>query len=199
MRTANPIKTDQVREEILRGAIDLFKNFGIDKTTMEDIAEAAGKGKSTLYYYFKTKEDVFYAAALQENARMQEVTKKGLLSAKTAAEKVKLFFSIQDSELRTKIKLYPIIFKETRKYIQLFHRLQRQSNTWEAHLFKTILYEGIASGEFKSIKKEDCETIALTAVTSLHSSQLNVILDGKIPSASDRLGVMIEIFVRGLK
>ena len=63
MRKADPLKLDQVRDEILRAAMELFTKYGIDKTTMENIAEAAGKGKSTLYYYFKTKEDVFSAAA----------------------------------------------------------------------------------------------------------------------------------------
>jgi len=199
MRKPDPIKFDIVRDEILRAAMGLFKTYGLDKTTMEDIADAAGKGKSTLYYYFKTKEDVFYAAAMLESGRMQEALESGLRSAKSAEEKVKLFFSIQDNALRTKVKLYPMIFKEGRKHIQLFHRMQRESNTWEAHIFKSLLYEGIASGAFRSIKKEDCDAIALAAVTSLHAAQLNVLIEGKMPSASDRFEVMMDIFVRGLK
>ena len=47
------------KEIIIAAATTLFSRFGLDKTTMEDIAKAAKKGKSSLYYYFKSKEQVF--------------------------------------------------------------------------------------------------------------------------------------------
>jgi len=192
-------KKDAVRDEILAAARGLFQNYGIDKTTMEDIAEAAGKGKSSLYYYFKTKEDVFCAVAQQEMASMTEALEKGLKSARTATEKVRLFFSVQDSALRSKAKLYPLVFRETKKHILLFQKLQRDANTQQTKLFKSILLEGIAAGEFRSISRAECDTIALTAVTTLHALQLNLILDGKTPSDEDKLEVMLDILVRGLR
>ena len=192
-------KKDAVRAEILAGARDLFQKYGIDKTTMEDIAEAAGKGKSTLYYYFKKKEDVFYAVAEEESADMLALVERALKGGKTAGEKLRLFFNTHDDAVRNKAKLYPMVFKETRKHLPLFQRIQRESNTLEISLFKSILLEGIASGEFKSIRKDECDAIALMGVTTLHSMQLTLILDGKIPSKEDRMEVMLDIFVRGLK
>ena len=49
---------NEQKERILSAAKNLFSRFGLEKTTMEDIAKAAGKGKSSLYYYFKSKEEV---------------------------------------------------------------------------------------------------------------------------------------------
>lgn len=199
MRTPDPIKLDLVRDDILRAAMDLFQKYGIDKTTMEDIAEAAGKGKSTLYYYFKKKEDVFYAVAEREISSLLATLEKGLEAGKTAGEKVALFFTIQDRSLRSKLKLYPMIFKETNKHIQLFHNLQRLANTMQTKLFKSILLEGIEAGEFRSISKEECSTIAVTAVATLQAMHLTVILDGKMPTNEDKLEVMHSIMVRGLR
>lgn len=199
MRKADPLKLDIVRDEILRAAMDLFQKYGIDKTTMEDIAEAAGKGKSTLYYYFKKKEDVFAVAAKMEFNKIQQLLEKELSKAKCASEKIKLFFNIHDKSLRTKVKLYPIIFKESKKHIALFHSLQRMNNTSEVNLFRSILKEGVASGEFKSIKMEDCDLIAIAATTSLHAAQLNLVLEGKMPPIDDRTEAMLDIFIRGLK
>jgi AcrR family transcriptional regulator len=192
-------KKDAVREEILSGARGLFQKYGLDKTTMEDIAEAAGKGKSTLYYYFKSKEDVFRAVAEEESADMLEMVEKALNEANSSGEKLRLFFTTHDDAIRNKTKLYPMVFKETKKHLTLFQRIQRQSNTLETRLFKSILLEGIASGEFKSIRKEECDAIAIMGVTTLHAMQLTLILEGKLPSESDRLNVMIDIFLRGLK
>jgi len=199
MKRANSEKLDLVRKEILYAAMDLFQKYGIDKTTMEDIAEASGKGKSTLYYYFKTKEDVFSTAATLEHDKMRELLETKLREGKSAEEKIRLFFTLQEKALRTKVKLYPIIFKESKKHIELFHSLQRMNNTWEAQLFKSILHEGIASGELKSIKKEDCDTIAIAVVYSMHATQLTLLLEGNMPAAEDRTEMMLDILVRGLK
>jgi AcrR family transcriptional regulator len=46
---------------IINAAESQFIRFGFRKTTMEDIAKAAGIGKATLYYYFKSKEEIFAA------------------------------------------------------------------------------------------------------------------------------------------
>ncbi len=47
------------KENILKVAEIMFARFGIKKTTMDDIAKEARMGKSTLYYYFDTKEELF--------------------------------------------------------------------------------------------------------------------------------------------
>ena len=47
------------KELILKGALNVFSNLGIEKTTMDEIAVESGFGKATLYYYFSSKDDVF--------------------------------------------------------------------------------------------------------------------------------------------
>ena len=47
------------KEAIIKGALKVFNNSGIDKTTMDEIAKESGFGKATLYYYFSSKEEVF--------------------------------------------------------------------------------------------------------------------------------------------
>ena len=49
------------QERILAGALTVFKDKGLDGATMDEIANESGFGKATLYYYFKSKEDVFSA------------------------------------------------------------------------------------------------------------------------------------------
>ena len=49
------------KERILTGALEVFKTRGLENATMEEIAEKAGFGKATLYYYFQSKEEVFSA------------------------------------------------------------------------------------------------------------------------------------------
>lgn len=199
MRKPDPIKSDLVREEILRAAQGLFRSYGLDKTTMENIAEAAGKGKSTLYYYFEKKEDVFYAVACLERAAALLEIEKAVEAAHCAPERLRIFFNVRRKIIAAKAKLYPLIFKETKKHLDFFQKMRCESNMGEVNLFKRILLEGIASGKFSSIKKEECETIAITAISSLHGMDLGLMLDGKIPSENDRTEMLMNIFMRGLK
>ncbi len=49
----------------------MHKN-GIANTTMNDIAKASGKGRRTLYTYFKSKDDVYYAVIESELERLSD-------------------------------------------------------------------------------------------------------------------------------
>ena len=50
--TTNGNKKDSNRESILKIAREIFSKYGYKKTTLDDIANAVRKGKSSLYYYF---------------------------------------------------------------------------------------------------------------------------------------------------
>lgn len=47
------------RDNIIQAAKELFETKGIEKTTMDDIAKLADYSKSTIYVYFKSKEDIY--------------------------------------------------------------------------------------------------------------------------------------------
>ena len=49
------------RKRILEGALEVFHKKGLEGATMDEIANEAGFGKATLYYYFTSKEEVFCA------------------------------------------------------------------------------------------------------------------------------------------
>ncbi|HXL00524.1 MAG TPA: TetR/AcrR family transcriptional regulator [Dysgonamonadaceae bacterium] len=50
--------SDEMRNTIICKAGELFGRYGYKKTTMDDIADALQKGKSSIYYYFQNKEDI---------------------------------------------------------------------------------------------------------------------------------------------
>ncbi|WP_434416068.1 TetR/AcrR family transcriptional regulator [Nannocystis pusilla] len=58
------------RLKILEAAIGLFVAHGYRKTSIDDIARAAGIAKGTVYLYFATKLDVLYIACAYEKLRL---------------------------------------------------------------------------------------------------------------------------------
>src|SRR5512138_2753562 len=64
------------RKEIFHASVHLFLNKGFNETSMREIAEAAGIGKSTLYDYFRTKDEILLSFVEDEIQRLTEQTKE---------------------------------------------------------------------------------------------------------------------------
>ena len=64
------LKTRQLLVDVAR---QLFAKNGFDSTTMNDIAESSGKGRRTLYTYFKNKEEVYSAVIDAELMRISSM------------------------------------------------------------------------------------------------------------------------------
>ncbi len=47
--------------QIIKAAIKRFTKHGLNKTTVDEIARDLRIGKATIYHYFDSKEDLFYA------------------------------------------------------------------------------------------------------------------------------------------
>ncbi len=57
--------TNGKRSQILRAATNVFSAREFHTVPVDDVATAAGVGKGTLYLYFPTKEQLFYATILE--------------------------------------------------------------------------------------------------------------------------------------
>ncbi len=61
-------------EEITAAALRVFARRGLHQTALEDVAKEAGVSKGTIYLYFKSKEDLFIAAAQQVVLSPEDLT-----------------------------------------------------------------------------------------------------------------------------
>ncbi|MDJ1132283.1 TetR/AcrR family transcriptional regulator [Streptomyces iconiensis] len=82
-------------EEIADAAVPVFLRYGLRKTSMDDLAAAAGLSRQGLYLHFRNKQQIFHAAlqrvvartqatVAQELARADRPARERLLSAFTA-------------------------------------------------------------------------------------------------------------------
>jgi len=58
------------RDEILDAAYECFAQYGFRRTSMQDVAKAAGISRAAVYLHFKNKEDVFRALSLRVHERV---------------------------------------------------------------------------------------------------------------------------------
>jgi len=78
----------QPQEALVRAAYRLIGSKGIERTTLQDIADAAGVSKALAVYYFKTKENILLAAIRWVLGRVAERMTGVVDSVEAPEEKV---------------------------------------------------------------------------------------------------------------
>ena len=192
-------KEELLREEAIKAAQKLFQQFGLHKTTMEDIAKAMGRGKSTLYYYYKSKEEIFDAVIIQEIDEVFEKTKSALDKVTSAEEKLKCYFLILIKTVKSKANLYKIVRGEILDNFSHVNFLVKKFNTREVQTVKEILLFGINNKEFNPSLKKDIDLLAYSAVSALRSLTIDLAIEDKFPNWDERLNVLISIIIKGMK
>lgn len=72
------VKTDEKLDEILEAASRVFAAKDFHEVLIDEIAETGGIGKGTVYRYFRTKEDLYFATILRGLDRLHELLSAAL-------------------------------------------------------------------------------------------------------------------------
>ncbi len=172
MTISAPIRTqteraDQTRARILDAAVRQFSASGLAGARTEQIAEEAGVNKALLYYYFKSKEDL-YAAALEfvfEGVRTASIA---VLEARASAGERFLqivlnqfdrAFSYPDLQSLIQQEMVRLHQGEERRMARMAKKFFRPM--WDK--LEEVLEEGIASGELIRVDPAQMRYAALGA------------------------------------
>ncbi|MDP3283497.1 MAG: TetR/AcrR family transcriptional regulator [Desulfobacterales bacterium] len=82
------VDRDKKRSEIAQKAIEVLAKRGFQATTIQEIADAAGLGKGTVYHYFKTKEEILSAVSEEIFHEMERSFGAALLRIDKPMEKL---------------------------------------------------------------------------------------------------------------
>jgi AcrR family transcriptional regulator len=80
---------ERKRESICRAAAELFRSYGIDKTSIGDIARKAGVSPATIYNHFGGKNNLVHEIIKRLVREQLEKGRKIIESKKTFSEKLK--------------------------------------------------------------------------------------------------------------
>ena len=140
---------DETKENLLEVARQLFVKRGVENTTMSDIAEAAGKVRRTIYTYFKSKEDIYWAVVESETSRVME--KLGTIVNEDLPPEEKLTNYI----FRRLELIKEIVVRNGSLRTEFFRDMWKVEHAWknidqqEIALLRSILQEGADKGVFE--------------------------------------------------
>lgn len=67
-------KRERRRDEILRAALQAFREHGFHRTTLDHIAERLGVRKTALYHYFPDKDAILHACHVDSLAQLERIS-----------------------------------------------------------------------------------------------------------------------------
>jgi len=153
-----------MREQIIESAKDIFSRFGFRKSTVDDIARSIHKAKSSIYYYFGSKEEIFEEVIRREYTYLKDRLSDALADEDTPEGKLRAYVLTRLRVLLKVSNFYGAITSEYLSYFGLIEKLRKDYVQEEVQVFRGILQEGVEKGVFK-IKNIDIT--ARTVITAM--------------------------------
>lgn len=144
----NGTKKDLNRENILKIAREIFSKYGYKKTTLDDIANAVRKGKSSLYYYFKSKEDLFQAVIMKEVEVLAHELEVVINRNTDPVDKLRDYILTKLTAFRGLANFYHAIESDITA-VDFIEEIKRHYEQDEIRMIKRILIEGVRKNEFE--------------------------------------------------
>ena len=164
---------DEVREQLVQAARQVFVRYGYKKTALDDIAREARKGKSTIYYYFKSKDDIF-KAVIDAEAEIRAKTIDDQISIiDDPQQKLKTYIYVRMLTLQKVGNYYEAIKNDLLDNLYFVNSLRTNHFDAEINLVKELLLEGI---EKEVYTIQNPELTAKTIVTLLQGFEVPLIL-----------------------
>ena len=138
------ISTEEKKAKILQNFVSLLLQFGIEKVTLNDVAEKSGLTKSALYYYFDSKEALMIASFRKYRSTMVAKLDSILKKARDPKETIELYCGF--------------LFDLPKD--QDFARLTSFSNTVIEEIAKYVVSIPEVTNEIVQSKKEDLDHLA---------------------------------------
>jgi AcrR family transcriptional regulator len=190
-------KDDVVLKEIISGARTLFEKFGLKKTTMEDIAKEVGKGKSSLYYYFPSKYEIFEAVVDQEITELFSLAQKAVDKAPTAKEKLKAYVKIRLNKINKLGNLSQVVKNDLMDNMSVVFNIKKKHEINQVNMIKGIIIAGIERGEFKKIKEPEVCMMAYLFAATFRGIAVPMCTQ-TFPDLTQKADDIVEIMVEGI-
>lgn len=197
MATVTDKRTVRARA-IIHAALEVFSLKGYTATSMAQIASRAGIGKSTLYEYFKTKEDLFTAAVMA--AADQWVDDMAAVERQTRdpVERLRLIASLyvdrKEQALQKEGQLFFDVLNQTHMEGGVFFNQRHLIRRIHQRMVRTVadyLLAGVSRGQLQPAIARDAEGIAVNFLAYMDG----IMMHGLIDDGLVNIGKQVDMFM----
>ena len=181
------------RKEIFDASVHLFLEQGFNETSMREIAKAAGMGKSTLYDYFKSKDEILILYFEDEIQKITGKAKKIIEQDLSVSEKLKQIMEMHLVYLvDRKLLFLKLTMEAQRLALESQQQIQIARHAYQ-DMLRALIEEGIQCGEFRKVNP-------LFAARSIFTLLSTVVFTTRpTGSPEEMLQEALGIFFTGIK
>ena len=163
------------KHKIISAAIVEFAKNGFEKASMDTIALKAKVAKGTIFYHFRSKNELFFGIVDESQKRLSEEMKREIKKMKTSQEKLEKIIDIEVNFIKKYRDLFLIYLEDVVK------------KTISFEVINEVIEGGIKSGEFRKNLNIEITSIGLfwmTAMICVNSKKIDaeeikkLIIDG---------------------
>ena len=191
-------KISRKKEKILEVARDLIDKFGPDKITIELLAKRMEMGKASIYYYFKSKEEIISEVASEEGKKIQRAVYKAIQHETNPVDKLKAYIVTRVKYMKEIAGYYggKKLQKELHKYHFAFEKFQHQFYDFEQTLLQSIIEDGVEQGIFEI---EDVKIVTRALLNGMRGIEYQWTFYTDLEEAMSQAEVLFYLLLNGIK
>ena len=191
-----PLTEEEVakrRHEIFHQVVNVFLKKGFQETSMREIAEAAGLGKSTLYDYFKTKDEILvYFFEDQLNDLTVGAQKIAVQNTPADIRLRQIMGSYIENFQANKNLFLKLSFESQRLNAESQKQIQQKRHAYQ-DMIRALIDEGVREGVFRRVN-------SLLAARLLVSAISPVVFGSRFTGTpNEMLNESLDIFFKGIE
>ncbi|HVU54730.1 MAG TPA: TetR/AcrR family transcriptional regulator [Puia sp.] len=196
-------KEDLMQGQILQAAQHLFQKYGFQKVTMDDVARAIGKGRSSLYYYYKSKDEVFDAVIDAEIREIIAELGRAIDQATTVEEKFRDFCLTKIRIARKKSEFFHALESgmnadEMSQYARKKQAVTRRMMGEETGLLRELVVAGIKTKELPKMGSSAIDMAVFVMLNSLHGLKMGMLTGNDFSRLDDAVDVLTNMAMRAM-
>ncbi len=189
------INKEEFRRKIIVTAGTIFSRYGFRKTTMDEIARALKMGKSSIYYYYESKEEIFEAVVLHEAEILRNELTKAIKSVESPVDKMRNYVFVRMKAFEKLSNYYNAIFDKNLDHFEFVENIRSRYDREELAILRLILYHGARK---KVFSVTNSEYTALAVQTSLKGLEVPLFWQKKDVNIENRLNAILEVLFHGI-
>lgn len=189
------VNKEEFRKKIVITAGRIFSRFGFRKTTMDEIARALKMGKSSVYYYYESKEDIFKAVVLYEANLLRNELTKAIKSVDSPVDKMKNYVFVRMKTFEKLSNYYNAIFDKNLDHFDFIETIREKYDREELAILRLIIYLG---SRRKVFNVENSEYTALAIQTTLKGLEVPLFWKKRELNIEERLNTILDVLFYGI-
>ena len=173
---ARPTVIEAKRHELLITATTCFKTYGYNRTSLDEVARAMKLNKASLYYYIKSKEDLFATVINHEILKSIEDLIQACDVVKKPLEKLEHFYSLRVLMQVSLYKLISVSKTNWQSFEEQLSLLSQRNIDIELKYIKTVCQQE----KLLKLKDKKLEELLKLLFTTLDSFTREAILYGNL-------------------